>query len=260
VARRQHLKQLAQVTTAVVDVETRKISNVVDPAADQDAATKNYVNTYVGGEVASPTTLDKDRNPSATSGDGSSTGLAITSTPAHDSYVVVQVNGLSYSVGDGTKTKECYFSGDSGATARNIADIVAGDVLYWNGAIAGVELETSWEVDFFYVVASGTTTEALPTDTFVSTTPFSLVVSASVNHAYYYVDSTTGARVGTLPAISSATRGKRFDIKLDAGANTLTINPTGADTIDGASSLVISTVKVSYTLRCPSTGTDWKLH
>lgn len=97
-----------------------------------------------------------------------------------------------------------------------------------------------------------------PTDVFVSTTPRTMVVGTR----YEYYDTTSTAIVANLPAIGAATRGKRFDVKLDVkpGSNNVTITPNGSDTIDGAASLVLSTVKTSYTLRCPSTGTDWKLH
>ena len=208
--------------------------------------------------VPSPTTLDKARNPSASSGDGSTTNLAISQTPSHDSYVKIGVNGISYELGDGVKTKDCFFSGDSGATARNIADIVSGDVLYWNGVIADVELLVTDEVDFFYETATGTTTEALPTDQFVT----SATVNMTVDTRYWYCDTTSNAIQMNLPAISSATRGWIFDVKLDnrPGSNNVTIVPNGSDTLEEASSYVISTEKVSITIRCPSTGTDWKLH
>jgi hypothetical protein len=38
-----------------------------------------------------------------------------------------------------------------GAMVRAIADIQAGDVLIWNGTIAGFELETDDEIDFNYI-------------------------------------------------------------------------------------------------------------
>lgn len=83
------------------------------------------------------------------SSNNSATGLTITSTPAGDSLVMVLVNGIKVELGDGSKTSDCYFSGDSGSTARSIADIASGDELYWNGVIA-YTLETSDVVDFIY--------------------------------------------------------------------------------------------------------------
>ncbi len=93
---------------------------------------------------------DKARNPHATVGNYADTGLDISRTPALDSYVAVLVNGIQYELGDGVRTKDCYFSNDSGATARLIKDIVAGDSLFWNGLIAGFNLATTDEVDFDY--------------------------------------------------------------------------------------------------------------
>ena len=77
---------------------------------------------------------------------------AIASTPSNDSHVLVDVNGVLIEVGDGVKTKESYFSGDSGVTARNWTDILAGDKLYWNGSIAGYELAATDKVTFNYQV------------------------------------------------------------------------------------------------------------
>jgi hypothetical protein len=247
-------KQIDTVTGSDMDVETRTISNVTNPSTNDQAANK----AYVDGIASSPTTLDKARNPSATSGNGSTTGLAISATPSHDSYVNVSINGVSCIVGDGIKTKDCYFSGDGGTTARNIADIVSGDVLYWNGIISDFDLITGDEVDFFFETASGTTTEALPTDAFVSTSPYAMVTDTE----YYYCNTTSTAIIMNLPAISSATRQIIFNVKLDTkpGSNNVTITPNGSDTVEGVASLVISTEKVSYTIRCPSTGTDWKFH
>lgn len=97
-------------------------------------------------------TGDKNLTPAATSGDGVDTTLAITSTPAAKSYVAVMVNGALQVLGDGVKTKDCYFSatGTSGAAARAIADIIATDELFWNGDIAGFDLATSDSISILY--------------------------------------------------------------------------------------------------------------
>jgi hypothetical protein len=97
---------------------------------------------------------DLDWIPNNTSQDGDAAGITITYTPYEDSNVLVEVNGLGANLGDGVKTKDCYFSGDGGATARPIKDIEAGDGLYWNGSIAGFELEDTDLVDIIYDASS----------------------------------------------------------------------------------------------------------
>jgi hypothetical protein len=68
-------------------------------------------------------------------------------------HVEVLVNGLGVALGDGTPNSGCYFSNDGGATARQINDITAGDLLYWNGTIAGYQLSAGWRIDFNYNAA-----------------------------------------------------------------------------------------------------------
>ena len=87
---------------------------------------------------------------SPTSGDDASTALTITNTPSGDGHVEILINGIQYELGDGAKTKDCYFSGDGGTTARAIAAIVATDVLFWNGVISGFDLATDDRIDFNY--------------------------------------------------------------------------------------------------------------
>jgi len=81
--------------------------------------------------------------------DNTDTGLDITNTPNADQIVRVEVNGVAVELGDGVKTKTCYFSGDSGSNARAMGDIAAGDSLYWNGSSV-YSLETDDIVDFIY--------------------------------------------------------------------------------------------------------------
>lgn len=99
-----------------------------------------------------PTTENKGMASEATSGDGDlACDTAIAKTPVFGGYVVVLIRGVQVSVGDGVKTKCCYFSGDGGTTARAFADVAAGDKLYWNGSVAGYQLQAGWRTDFYYL-------------------------------------------------------------------------------------------------------------
>lgn len=101
--------------------------------------------------TSTPTSANKDMTASVTVADeDQATASTITTTPFNDSYIRVEVNGSNYVVGDGVKTSDCYFSGDSGTTARSITDIVVSDTLHWNGSIAGFELDASDRIDFHY--------------------------------------------------------------------------------------------------------------
>lgn len=103
-----------------------------------------------GLRVAVPVTDDQGQSVvSNISTDDTDTGLTISNTPAGDGLVMVMVNGIKSELGSGVKTADCYFSGDSGSTARAIGDIASGDSLYWNGASI-FTLETSDVIDFIY--------------------------------------------------------------------------------------------------------------
>ena len=85
-----------------------------------------------------------------TSSDNFPTGVRVTYSPYHDSYITVEINGVSVSVGDGVKTEAAYFSGDNGETALTIEEIRNSDQLIWNGTIAGFELEVGDNINLIY--------------------------------------------------------------------------------------------------------------
>lgn len=93
---------------------------------------------------------DLDQVPNVTSSDGDATGVFISHTPFGDGSVTITVNGLGVNLGDGTTNASCYFSVDGGTTARAMADIEGGDQLYWNGSIAGYELDSGDLLDVIY--------------------------------------------------------------------------------------------------------------
>ena len=100
-------------------------------------------------EVGVNTGSDKNLTSNTTSGNYAATGIQISYTPFADSDVSIRINGIEVNLG-GNKLSECYFSGDGGVTARAIADITAGDELYWNGLIAGFDLDGLDDIDLSY--------------------------------------------------------------------------------------------------------------
>lgn len=100
-------------------------------------------------EVGINTGSDKNLTSLVTSGNYSPTGILISYTPFADSDVAVRINGIEVNLG-GNKLSECYFSADSGVTARAIANITAGDELFWNGLIAGFDLDGLDDIDLSY--------------------------------------------------------------------------------------------------------------
>jgi hypothetical protein len=117
---------------------------------------KSRFEYYSVDEEGVETDIDFDQNIDAeifaegTNGNGSSTGITIEYTPFADSNVEVKINGVGVNLGSGVLTKDCYFSNDGGITPKLMKNIEAGDILYWNGANAGYELDPLDDIDFEY--------------------------------------------------------------------------------------------------------------
>lgn len=73
-------------------------------------------------------------------------------------------------------------------------------------------------------------------------------------HDVVYVDATAANRIITLPTCASAAKRTYTIIKTDATANTVTITPNGAETINGAATLVIGT---QYAFKTIQANTNW---
>lgn len=76
---------------------------------------------------------------------------ALVFTPAGDGYVSVTINGVAYEVADGVRTRELYFSTDSGATALALAAIAAGAFLHLGSGMA-FNLDADDSISFLSVV------------------------------------------------------------------------------------------------------------
>lgn len=131
------------------------------PAVGTDAlvfqavgVTKAYVDAAIENGAVALTQHDVDNKSMAgevTEEDGDLACATAISFPPRG-YVQVFVNGIK-AVLSGDLTGECYFSADSGATARALDAVQVGDLLYWNGSVAGYELAATDRIDFDYLHA-----------------------------------------------------------------------------------------------------------
>jgi len=107
--------------------------------------------TWIPQAVSSIAADNRNMAALLTTGDGQlacNTHITASTVPG---WVVVTVNGVIVEVGDGVKTMECYFSKDAGATATTYGAITSSDYLYWNGSIAGFQLDTTDVIDCIYL-------------------------------------------------------------------------------------------------------------
>ena len=89
-----------------------------------------------------------------TNGPGSTTGVSLEYTPFAESTVQVYINGVAVTEGYGTLSTETYFSADGGVTSKNVSELVAGDILYWNSNNAGYEIGSGDTIDLVYEKSS----------------------------------------------------------------------------------------------------------
>ena len=131
--------------------------NIVDTPTQDDTNTNILVRNSGTGvvEYRDAITLigtDAITNGTAqvTSGDGSfAMGTIFGNTPMSSKIPTVTINGLVVDV-RGDKTGEAYFSSDAGVTATAFSSLTTSDDLYWNGSVAGYELDTTDKVKVKY--------------------------------------------------------------------------------------------------------------
>ena len=145
---------------------------------------------------------------------------------------------------------------DAGTAANNVfkipSDIAQGDIFYVDGSGNIVRLPAGTAGQFLKTQGAG----ANPT--WASPPGGWTVKNISANYTAadgeaLAVDASAGAVTITLPSPSS---GARVRVKkTDASSNTVTVQPSGSETIDGASSHTISQKNEAY--EYVSDGTNW---
>lgn len=120
----------------------------------------------------------------------------------------------------------------SGSGDLDCVYVKSNDLYYNNGSGSAVQLTSG------NALASSATNNWITT-----TTTTNLTINSSATTILVSCDSTSGAIVVTLPLASAVPTGRFYIIKDRTGqahTNNITINPAGVDTLDGASSYVLS--------------------
>tara|TARA_R110000782_G_scaffold1387_6_gene5417 strand:- start:608 stop:1372 length:765 start_codon:yes stop_codon:yes gene_type:complete len=91
-----------------------------------------------------------DLIPTPSDGGISSTGITLDYTPFADSTVQVYMNGVAVTESYGDFTGDVFFSADGGTTSKVVADLEAGDTLYWSSDNAGYEIGEGDAFDIVY--------------------------------------------------------------------------------------------------------------
>jgi hypothetical protein len=121
----------------------------------------------------------------------------------------------------------------SGAANSSGISVYSGDLYYTNSSGAAIQLTSGGAVISVPAAIESFTTISITGD---------LIIANTDSFVYIFTD-TTVARSITLPLASSVTPGRMYCIKDISGlarTNNITVNVTGGDTIDGASSLIQS--------------------
>jgi hypothetical protein len=108
-----------------------------------------------GGVTVTGIAHKQDLVVNATTGDAAlASSVGIAHTPFSDGMIIARVNGLQTDISQTGYFSPLYFSADGGANVRSIVDVVAGDLLYWNGSAAGFDLEASDDLEISYQKSS----------------------------------------------------------------------------------------------------------
>lgn len=130
----------------------------------------------------------------------------------------------------------------------------------WNPTLTSVT--TAYGIRIQPTAALNGFATATPTSTLESGRSFGAAITSTssditldASHYTLQVDATGANRTETLPAASTCTRRIYVILKIDASANTVTIDGNGGETISGAATQVITTQWKGYMIQ--STGSAW---
>ena len=214
----------------VADVKTRLAVSLAD---DGDLRlTGASTLTIASGAVTITNNYHKIDTEAAAANDG----LDTISGGAEGYVLILVLANSTHTVTIGHATGNIYCIGNRNITLANDADFA---ILVYSGSLS------KWRC-----LSAVRSVESVTTKTANYT--------ATLTDSVIECNATGGAFTVTLPAAASSTGVKYFIKKTDASANAVTVDPNGAELIDGVSTKALSSQYASYTIIC--NGSSWSIY
>lgn len=221
-----------------------------DPTANLHAATKSYTDTGDAGRWKNATPITCNTNPDyPATAIGNTYRVTAAGRIGGAAGKVVQVDDIIY----------CHTTDASGGTEASVGSnyiVIQGNLTQADQSTIGyLRISTDAEIvagtnDETAVTPRGArkiVNELVPNYNRVTTGSTSVVIATTIQSTLYLLTGTTTGAVGvTLPQISSLSGDKQITLKfkdagINAATNNISISRSGSDTIDGATSKVLST-------------------
>lgn len=204
-------------SVGVWDADSSRIGSVADPVNTQDAATKNYVDV---GVIATMT-------PYVSSASASASAAAASAASASASQSSATASASSASTSASTATTQASNASTSATAAASSASAAAASAA--SGMYSAVQ-----DKNANYTIVSGD------------------------NGYLLRIDTSGGARTITLPAISTLSDGFKVAIvKWTGDTNAVTVQRSGSDTINGATTALISSQYTQITFVADFETSQW---
>lgn len=152
--------------------------------------------------VTGISTLNTNETPFLTTGNDQDTGVIVDADPnpnglgTDEGFITVFVNGIQYNPGDGTNVGvPCYFR-DSIGNIRTLDNVQQSDILYWNGNVAGFDLDAQDKITLVYSVTDKAA--SVQSDSTIATELISSKTIQSTNVAG------TGFSVGSVEVLNAS--------------------------------------------------------
>ncbi len=254
-------------STTANDNKSKKLSNVVDPASAQDAATKNYVDTHTFTDATNSTNI-------------AITNDTTTNATMYPTWVTTTTGNLPAKV---SSTKMTFNPSTGMLTTTGITSALTGNASTATVGTTATTTTKSDNVTYYptFVAANSSSNQGLnvgpltynPSTGAVTSTTFvgAVTGTATGNSIVTYtaqtstysaaindlVDCTTGTFTVTLPTAVGQT-GKFIEI-MNSGTGVITLNTTSAQTISGSASGALTLPMQYERVKVVSDNANWKV-